>query len=516
MTLKELFLGNIQSGQAATIMSMGSNSESKADSVGNSSFKNVFEQKINSPNRNQSYNKIQSYDATEKSAETVTEKQNYKTYFEAQRAQLSKKSSSTKASGSTQNDNADKVDGENEAISKEPTNAVNIIAQLMGVNVNELQRLLDEAGVELDSTGSIESIYENASKLSQLLGLDENQEKVLAELLQMAKEILEPMKDIQPQNAKPQLAAQGEAAIVTTNGQAQGEDVLDTLKLDELTQKLNMKITSKLEEFSEGLANDSQAVVQELKEALKPLQSNASIKAQQLSQQTVEGGSMETTEEALLTTESSQEKASQESDSESKSDSGYKGGHEADTAVLGSKNSYTQAAFAMVQPEKTFEATAAQILSEKAVPVTPTEIINQVIEKASVLMTSEKSEMTMELKPDSLGRISLKIATENGIITAKFIAESQQVKQVLESNMELLKNSLERQGMNVEGFSVSVRQDSQQQDRQFNLRQEVNGSKRVGTSFRTAGIEGNTGAVFGVASDKNPYQWESSTINLTA
>lgn len=84
------------------------------------------------------------------------------------------------------------------------------------------------------------------------------------------------------------------------------------------------------------------------------------------------------------------------------------------------------------------------------------EILSQVIDKAKVILTGDKSEMVVDLKPDSLGRLSLKIVTERGMVMAKFTAESQQVKEILESNMQLLKDSLEKQGMLVQGFSVSV------------------------------------------------------------
>ena len=40
---------------------------------------------------------------------------------------------------------------------------------------------------------------------------------------------------------------------------------------------------------------------------------------------------------------------------------------------------------------------------QKEVPVTKNEIINQVVEKAKVTLTGDKSEMSMDLKPDNLG-----------------------------------------------------------------------------------------------------------------
>jgi flagellar hook-length control protein FliK len=86
-------------------------------------------------------------------------------------------------------------------------------------------------------------------------------------------------------------------------------------------------------------------------------------------------------------------------------------------------------------------------------------VMKQVVESAKVVLTDDKSEMVLQLKPDNLGKISLQIVTERGLMVAKFTAESQQVKEIIESNLAQLKDALESQGLNVKGFSVSVGDD---------------------------------------------------------
>ena len=88
------------------------------------------------------------------------------------------------------------------------------------------------------------------------------------------------------------------------------------------------------------------------------------------------------------------------------------------------------------------------------------QVMDNIAMNARVIIGDDKSEMVMSLKPDSLGKLSLKVVSENGIINAEFIAENQQVKEILESNMQMLKDSLERQGIPLEGFSVSVGSES--------------------------------------------------------
>lgn len=83
-------------------------------------------------------------------------------------------------------------------------------------------------------------------------------------------------------------------------------------------------------------------------------------------------------------------------------------------------------------------------------------ILKQVIDKARVFFEEDKTEMIINLKPESLGKLSLKVVSEKGMVEANFIAENYQVKEILETNMNLLKDVLEKQGIIVQNFSVSV------------------------------------------------------------
>ena len=72
--------------------------------------------------------------------------------------------------------------------------------------------------------------------------------------------------------------------------------------------------------------------------------------------------------------------------------------------------------------------------------------------------------MLIKLKPDNLGKVTMQISVENGNISAKFLAESQKVKEILESNMQELKDQLAKQGMAVQEMSVSVGNDNREQN----------------------------------------------------
>jgi len=92
------------------------------------------------------------------------------------------------------------------------------------------------------------------------------------------------------------------------------------------------------------------------------------------------------------------------------------------------------------------------------------DIIQQVAEQVDVTLVEDKSEMVIKLKPDHLGKVTMQISVENGNVTAKFLAESQRVKEILESNFQDLKDMLNKQGMAVQDLSVSVGNDRQNQE----------------------------------------------------
>ena len=89
------------------------------------------------------------------------------------------------------------------------------------------------------------------------------------------------------------------------------------------------------------------------------------------------------------------------------------------------------------------------------------QIIRQVIEKAETLFSESRTEMVIELKPESIGKLTLRVIHERDGITAGFIAENEQVKAIIESNLRFLEDSLRRSGIELQSLAVSVEQNGQ-------------------------------------------------------
>lgn len=141
------------------------------------------------------------------------------------------------------------------------------------------------------------------------------------------------------------------------------------------------------------------------------------------------------------------------------------------------------------------------------------DVIKQISEKVDINLFEDKSEMIIKLKPDNLGKVTVEIAVENGNITAKFLAESRKVKEILEANMQDLKDHLAKQGMVVQDLSVSVGNDGRgqlfEQDNytMFKRRQKI---EKVDNESYFAEDS------YGTVEDEIDSYWPDSTVSFSA
>ncbi len=84
----------------------------------------------------------------------------------------------------------------------------------------------------------------------------------------------------------------------------------------------------------------------------------------------------------------------------------------------------------------------------------PNELFDQIVSKASVILSTRRSEMHIQLEPKILGQASLKIVVEDGVVSGRFMVENQAVKSFLEENIHVLKESLEARGLEFEEINI--------------------------------------------------------------
>lgn len=83
-------------------------------------------------------------------------------------------------------------------------------------------------------------------------------------------------------------------------------------------------------------------------------------------------------------------------------------------------------------------------------------IMNQILDYMKIQLNAENSELEMQLQPESLGTLQIRISAKEGVMTAQFTTASESVRAALESQMVVLQQQLESQNVKVEAIEVMV------------------------------------------------------------
>lgn len=83
-------------------------------------------------------------------------------------------------------------------------------------------------------------------------------------------------------------------------------------------------------------------------------------------------------------------------------------------------------------------------------------VINQIAEKVSIRFNKGMNEIKIDLEPPSLGSVHIKVVMKGDGVNTIMVIENNTVKNIVESNLDQLKNALLDQGVMVNEFSVLV------------------------------------------------------------
>lgn len=83
-------------------------------------------------------------------------------------------------------------------------------------------------------------------------------------------------------------------------------------------------------------------------------------------------------------------------------------------------------------------------------------IMNQIMDYMKIQMNPETTQLEMQLHPESLGTLQIRISAKEGIMTAQFTTASEAVKGVLESQMIQLQQQFDQQNIKVEAIEITV------------------------------------------------------------
>jgi flagellar hook-length control protein FliK len=108
---------------------------------------------------------------------------------------------------------------------------------------------------------------------------------------------------------------------------------------------------------------------------------------------------------------------------------------------------------------RTVQGGTSKVTAETARP-DPAEIIKQIVARTNRQGTREGGEIRIQLKPDYLGPLNLRVTLERGALTAHLVTQSQRVKEAIEAGLPQLKQALEDQGLRTDQIAVSLGNDS--------------------------------------------------------
>lgn len=104
-------------------------------------------------------------------------------------------------------------------------------------------------------------------------------------------------------------------------------------------------------------------------------------------------------------------------------------------------------------------------------------IMDQIVSQATLKVSEEHQEINIQLKPDFLGRVNIKLAVEKGIVNAEFLADSQVVKETISASLPQLRLNMQELGMTLGDVSVNLKNHHNQRD--FSHDQPRSFSKRI-------------------------------------
>ena len=396
-----------------------------------------------------------------------------------------------------------------------------VLALLTGIDRMTLKEMLTALGIPEEVLSAREGFDGIAAGISEMLGLDAMQKEALTDLMQLMEEALEMPDASETATGKDT----GQSAGATQSGMVrEGTGFPEAVKnalvsSSEISRKLREEILRKKEENASMPDADGSAADEGVRDAILNMlekvqfgRSNASGAAY--------GPVTETEQASEEVSVRSKAKAFQteEAENDGTDDSGSVEKHAMMQDAEAIHDEVTDSGMIAIE-QMSYETNAAvRIPVGRAADqaISARQIISQVAEKASVILAHDKSEMVIELKPESLGRLSLKVVTENGIVMARFVAENSQVQRLLESNMQMLRESLERQGIVVQDLSVSVRQDGGQARENGPQNRGLPGLRPKGFAPTAAVGMPDVSWTAEATGINDPWMWQGSTINLTA
>ncbi|MBQ9486704.1 MAG: flagellar hook-length control protein FliK [Selenomonadaceae bacterium] len=110
------------------------------------------------------------------------------------------------------------------------------------------------------------------------------------------------------------------------------------------------------------------------------------------------------------------------------------------------------AALNTTQSQPTAQVQAPEVMQA---PREDFNVPTQIVEQARMIRTNTNTEMVIQLKPEHLGELTLRVSVStNGAVTASFYSDNAQVRAIIENSIVHLRQELNEQGIKVDNVEV--------------------------------------------------------------
>ena len=103
-----------------------------------------------------------------------------------------------------------------------------------------------------------------------------------------------------------------------------------------------------------------------------------------------------------------------------------------------------------------FNQKVSEVIEEATEIANAREVVEQIVDEIKATIKVDTTSVEMQLNPEHLGKVSINIATENDVVKAKIVVTDKQVEEIVRSNLEILRENLNNQGLKVEELEVTI------------------------------------------------------------
>ena len=349
---------------------------------------------------------------------------------------------------------------------------------------------VDEKGNDLETENKIQEEpaketeqIEESTDTEETKALEENTETVEEELGEKAEELVEEIarelgvtvEDVEKVLEELGISMAGlfdkenlTQVIVVLSG---AEDVTQIVMDEELFAQVN-NLLGKMEEMLSEVSENCDVTVEELMEYVKTEEFKSEFKMENSEVEVLEAENVEN--EAELKETIKVEVETTEETSETKTDNTVKV-TEFETSESTSGHTERDMSHSQAETNHQFLTNVASDNNLQNVALNvenglnqyftyeAREIMQQILDYIKVSVKPDMTSLQMQLNPEELGTLQIEVSNKNGMLTAQFTTQDENVKAIIEGQLIQLKENLNEQGLKVQAVEVTVA--SQQFDR---------------------------------------------------